>query len=130
MTDNRRLIQGFLVTGSIGFLVDAGLLHALFVLGYDPLVARAASVLVAITTTWYLNRRFVFRTDGRRTPEYLRHLSAQSVGMLINVAIYTVLIYTSDLFGSQPVFAVVVGSLTAMVFNFLSARYWTYRHNK
>jgi putative flippase GtrA len=42
--------------GGIGFVVDAGILQALFVRGIQPIIARCISFPVAVTATWLLNK--------------------------------------------------------------------------
>ena len=127
-TSNRRLFPKFVFVGTVGFLVDAVFLQTLFLLGYGPFVSRAFSVIVAMTATWYLNRTVVFQTSNAKGPEYLRHLAAQSVGMLVNVGVYAGVLLAVPALQQSPVIALIVGSLAAMIFNFFSAKLWTFRH--
>ena len=54
----------FGVVGTLGFLVDAGVLLAAIALGLGPWVGRLVSFLAAATVTYSLNRAWTFR---RRT---------------------------------------------------------------
>ncbi len=126
-SNDRRLFPKFVFVGTIGFLVDAVFLQTLFLLGYGPFISRAFSVVIAMTATWYLNRTIVFRTSNARGSEYLRHLAAQSVGMIVNVGVYAGLLLALPALQELPVIALIVGSLAAMVFNYFSAKFWTFR---
>lgn len=131
MTDSsaRQLFPKFVLVGTVGFLVDAVLLQTLFSLGHGPFVARLFSAFIAMTATWYLNRTLVFRSSSRRAPEYLRHLAAQSVGMLINLLVYVGLLLAVPELQDIPLLALVAGSLVALIFNFFSAKLWTFRND-
>ena len=126
-SNDRRLFPKFVFVGTVGFLVDAVFLQTLFLLGYGPFLSRACSVVIAMTATWYLNRTMVFQTSSAKGPEYLRHLAAQSVGMVVNIIVYSGLLLGLPVLQGMPVVALVGGSLAAMVFNFLAAKFWTFR---
>lgn len=126
-SNDSKLFPKFVFVGTVGFLVDAVFLQTLFLLGYGPFVSRAFSVVIAMTATWYLNRTIVFQTSNAKGPEYLRHLAAQSVGMLVNVGIYSGLLLAFTALQEIPIAALVAGSLAAMIFNFFSAKLWTFR---
>ena len=127
----------FVVVGTIGFLVDAGMLVLLMsAAGLGHYTGRVGSFLVAVVVTWWLNRTFTFRAprlsgQGRRVSilrEFATYVLFQSVGIAINFATYWTLIERYTLFHDQPVLAVAAGSLTAMVFNFVTARWIVFRH--
>lgn len=127
-SSDRHLFPRFVFVGAVGFLVDAVVLQTLFLLGYGPFLSRAFSVVVAITATWYLNRTVVFQTSTAKGPEYLRHLAAQSVGMLVNLIVYGGLLLALPVLQDMPIIALIGGSLAAMLFNFFAAKFWTFRH--
>ena len=119
----------FLVVGGIGFVVDAGIL-AILVHGYDwgDYSARGISFAVAVTVTWYLNRRFVFSAGQttNRKQEYTRYLAVQGTGMAINFLVYSVCIATNELMDTWPVLALAVGSAVALIFNYAGARIFVF----
>jgi putative flippase GtrA len=127
----------FVIVGTIGFVVDAGLL-VLFMAttGLGHYAARALSFTVAVGVTWWLNRSFTFRAlvaaETRQKPSILKELSTyvlfQSIGISINFGVYSLLIERYVFFYEQPALAVAAGSLTAMVFNFATARWIVFRH--
>ncbi len=125
----RTLLAGFLSVGALGFLLDVSVFQALFMFGYGAIVSRIVSAGAAITLTWYLNRRHVFRTaqTSRSGPEYARYLLIQTAGLAVNFAVYLALLYGVRVLREVPVVALCGGALTAITFNFLGARYWAFR---
>jgi len=120
----------FVVVGGIGFVIDASIL-AILVHGYSwgDYTARLVSFAVAVTATWYLNRRYVFsarKTLDRRS-EYSRYLVVQLIGMAINFLVYSLCIATVEIMDQWPVLALAVGSAVALFFNFLGARLFVFR---
>ncbi len=123
------LLAGFLSVGALGFLLDVSVFQALFMLGYGPIAARIVSSGAAITLTWYLNRRHVFRTaqKSRSGPEYARYVLIQSGGLAVNFGVYLALLNSMQVLREVPVLALCGGALVAITFNFLGARYWAFR---
>ena len=123
------ILPRFLVVGGCGFLLDAGIFQALVSADVGPIGARVVSAAAAITLTWYLNRRHVFRTHGvnRHGPEYLRYLSVQTFGLVINFGTFLILVTRVEAFRAMPLLALCAGAGLAIAFNFLGARYWAYR---
>ncbi len=59
--------------------------------------------------------------------EFATYVLFQSVGIAINFGVYSLLIERYAAFYDQPVLAVAVGSVVAMVFNFATARWIVFR---
>lgn len=125
----RRLLPGFAAVGALGFAVDAGILYLLVRSGYGPVVSRFVSASCAITVTWLLNRRYVFRTSDANSsmPEYFRYAGVQVLGFVVNFSVYLSLIGTVDYFHDHPVLALCWGALASLALTFLGARYFAFR---
>lgn len=125
----RTLLAGFLSVGVLGFLLDVSVFQTLFMFGYGAIASRIVSAGAAITLTWYLNRRHVFRTaeTSRSGPEYARYLIIQSAGLAVNFAVYLALLNGVQILREVPVVALCGGALVAITFNFLGVRYWAFR---
>ena len=109
------------MVGSVGFLVDAGLLALLVhVLGVGPFIARIPSFCCATIVTWWLNRRFVFadREHYSAARQYRRYFLAHEAGALTNFAIYGLAIATFSWFATWPVAALALGAGFALVVNY------------
>ena len=81
----------FALVGTLGFLVDAGVVLGLTGLGLGALAAQA----VAVTVTWLGNRSWTFRDRaGRHTlpQEWARYCSANVVGWVVNNGVYGLLV--------------------------------------
>ena len=119
----------FLGVGACGFLTDVGIFWLLGWLGNEPLPARVVSASAAITLTWYLNRLHVFRTAGfsPHGPEYLRYLTVQAFGLIVNFGAFLFLLARGGVFAELPILALCGGAALAIAFNFLGSRYWAYR---
>ena len=116
-----RRLPGFVLVGAIGFLIDAAILTALMKgLGFGPYGARAVSFTIAVTATWYMNRRWVFERNAVRmtSREYTSYIAVQVIGALINLSVFAAVIeFVPDLV-EMPVIPLAVGAAVALVFNF------------
>lgn len=127
-----RLLTGqflrFGVVGTVGFLVDTGVVYALRgVLGLYG--AGMVSYVVAATVNWALNRAWTFR-HARAHPahrQWALFLAACLGGFVLNRGTYAALIATQPLCVAYPVLAVAAGSLAGMLVNFALARSVVFR---
>ncbi len=115
----------FLLVGGIGFLVDAGVLIALYhLIGLALLPARLLSFATAVTVTWWLNRRITFAAgaSSRQWREWSRYTVVNGIGGTINLSVF--LLLTSYASGplAQPLPALAAASLIALLFNYTGSR--------
>lgn len=120
----------FLGVGGVGFLVDAGVLTWLVTSqdwGLYP--GRAVSFALAVTVTWYLNRRITFASHAAfdRGREYGHYLTTQIIGALINLGVYVSVIAVAPKLAAYPVIPLALGSTTALMFNFFAARVFVFK---
>jgi putative flippase GtrA len=116
----------FTLVGGIGFVVDAGLLRLLLVLGLGYYGGRVVSFLAAATTTWLLNRSFTFRREssavGHPAGEWVAYLGVMVIGGAVNYGTYAAAIELSELVRRHPELGVALGSLAGLCINFWSAK--------
>jgi putative flippase GtrA len=126
----RRQVGWFAVAGIAGFITDAVILYLALAAGLGPFTGRALSFLAAVGTTWGINRRHTFtvRPGEPLWREGLRYLAAMAFGGVVNFACYGAVIAVLPRSSWAPLAGLVVGTGFGMVCNFLSARYWVYRH--
>lgn len=125
----------FIVAGTVGFIVDAGILE--FVVRYANfglLSGRIVSFSVAVIVTWQINRLFTFKQKAISTigikkvsSEFLKYLLSSSMSIIINFGIYTFAIFSFTLCHEIPSLAVVFGSLGAMFVTFFMSKYWVFK---
>lgn len=129
-----REICRFAMVGGIGFAVDGGVLTYLANQeGFDVYLSRGVSFPSATLVTWALNRSFTFRlgktktTARERIREYARYFLVQSVGALINLAVFAGLLFGYPEFERNPIVPLATGSIVAMFFNFASSKSFAFR---
>ena len=125
-----RQLLSFTLVGVLGFVVDALALYmAMGLLGAGLYSGRLISYLTAATTTWALNRGYTFRSrrSQHRFAEWVRFLSANALGGLVNYGTYAFLITTYPFAATHPVLGVAAGSLAGLVINFSLSRAVVFR---
>lgn len=121
----------FCVSGVIGFIVDGGIVQLLVgVFGLDPYASRVASFLCAMTVTWLFNRHLTFSAAPHegRARQWSRYLLGALLGFVVNYGVYAAMVYQSPMVREWPVIGVAAGAAFGMVVNWISARYWVFRH--
>jgi putative flippase GtrA len=127
-----RQLGGFALVGGIGFLVDVAVTAGLALLGAGPILARAPAILAALTTTFGLNRIFVFPASGAGVVrDFARYAAVSAGGAALNAAAYLVVSAALSRSGVGPAAAatigVAAGSVVAMGANFMGYRGLVFR---
>ena len=122
-----RQIGWFTIAGIAGFGVDASVLYLLLACGLGPYSARLFSFLAAVFVTWQINRlrTFAVRPGELLWREALRYLAAMAFGGIVNYAVYSAIVTA----GWAPILGLIAGTGSGMICNFLSARFWVFRHH-
>ncbi|MDT8437600.1 MAG: GtrA family protein [Wenzhouxiangellaceae bacterium] len=132
-TSSRATFFRFACVGGTISLIDAGLLYLLKdAPGFNIYSARVVSYGAAMSAGYLLNRYFTFRhLDRARVlwDELLRFFSVHAVGGVLNYAVFALVVLLGgrlELGGwSQallPLFAIWIGGLVGMTFNYLASR--------
>jgi putative flippase GtrA len=114
----------FAFAGTIGFVVDAGVLLIVHQ-WLGAYYGRLASFACAVLTTWLINRSLTFRNQISNQPlhhEFSRYFLTTLVGGAVNVACYSLMVYGLALSVRALPLAVAVGSLAGMVVNYWLSR--------
>jgi putative flippase GtrA len=120
----------FVLAAAASFVVDAGVLTALVrAAHWAPWPGRFVSFPLAVTLSWWLNRRYAFRgrrsRDGRA--EYAGYWLIQLAGAALNFGVFGLCLHVVPALAAWPFVPVAVGGVAAMVFNFAVARSTLYR---
>jgi putative flippase GtrA len=117
----------FVFSGTLAFVVDAGILQLLTAFGgLHPIVARIGSLPCAQVTGWLSHRRFTFRLTTPPTfAELLRYLGVQSTVALINYGIFALIVLMWPAIGSMV--ALIVSCLIGMFFSYFGIRFAAFR---
>lgn len=106
----------------IDFLVYL-LLTRLFNLYY--ILAAVISFIVAVTWSFFLNRRWTFSHSGKNaTSQYIKFFIVNTVVMVLNLSSLFVLV---DLFNFYDLIAKLVAAIFLAVLNFSLNRFWTFK---
>ena len=120
-------LPSFATVGAAGFVVDATLLSLLVHVGsWSHYTARAVSFAAAVTVTWYCNRHWVFPRTDNATFEYGAYFGVQSVGAVINLGAYALIIALLPGLARAPVIPLAVGAALALLFNYWAASRWVF----
>ncbi|ESR25708.1 GtrA family protein [Lutibaculum baratangense] len=116
----------FCLVGGVAFVVDVVVLLALRELGWPLVAARTVSIWAAMSVAWFLNRRMTFKSDDpRRFHEYLRTMTANGIGAVTNLLVFTAALALWPDVGTIGAF--MAGSLVALAVNFLGNRRFAFR---
>lgn len=120
----------FGLIGSVGFVVDGGILTLLTLwLSLNLYLARAISFAWATGVTWYLNRCFTFnmhKVKKASKVEYVKYLAVQVGGGMLNLSVFMVLLYFFDWMNELPILPLAIGALFGMIFNYFFSRVWVF----
>ncbi len=130
----KRQIIRFAGVGSVGFVVDFMLTWGLTrQLGLQPAFSRIIAILVAMSVTYLLNRRFTFQArHGQRGREVTRYFAVNVTGATVNYGVFRLCLLVAPLLGLAPtsVFtlgpAIVAGSGSAMCLNYLGSHFFVF----
>jgi putative flippase GtrA len=126
--------------GGLNWLVDLGIVNLLIlVTGYSTgiyfILFKGISFASASTNSYFWNKFWVFRGVKKQseTKEVGKFAIATVLGMLVNIILASSIAFIGPLiFGgisskSWANIATIVGSLTAMIFNFLLYKIWVFK---
>lgn len=118
---------GFLFSGTLAFLADASILKLLTALfDLHPILARLIAISGALVVSWLAHRCFTFRLTNPPTfPEFLRFAAVGWAAAAVNYGIFAAIILARP--GIEPLIALFLSSLFAMVFSYLGMRFAAFR---
>lgn len=92
-------------------------------------VLKAVSFAVATLNGFYFNRRWTFRIRGREKAgvQLLRFVVVTTLGMLINVAVASQVHAGPEASTLNYYFSLACGTASAMMWNFLGHKFWSFR---
>jgi putative flippase GtrA len=127
-------------TGGLNWVVDLGVVNLLILLtgistGIYFILFKAASFTVAVTNSYFWNKLWVFKGAAaqNQTTEVTKFISASLIGLAFNVAFAASVVFvgpklvTSINSVTWANLGVVVGSLGAMLLNFVLYKIWVFK---
>jgi putative flippase GtrA len=113
----------FATVGVTNTVLSLALYAALLGLGTFYLAASAVAFAVATLNSYALNRRWTFRSTGRRSPEVLRFYLVSAAGLALNLALLS--LFVEDVSLPSLVAQLAVIPLVSVV-TFTWNRRWTF----
>ena len=91
--------------------------------------AKLVAFLAAVTTTWALNRAWTFagRGSGSLLRQWALFLSANSLGALLNIGTFFLLVWLVPFFAAYPIVPILAGVVAGMFVNFALSRRVVFR---
>lgn len=126
-----RQIIFFGFAGVVGFAVDTLVLY-LLKSAFGLYWARFFSFVAAVWVTWMINRHITF-TEKRYTHWYQElayYFLCMTVGGVVNLATYMLLVSQNTIIVQYPIIGVAVGSLAGMIVNFLNSKFFIFKQKK
>ena len=123
-------ILRFGATGSLGFVVDAGLVTLLCnVWGLGPALARVIAIGAAVMVTITVNRHWTFEhaRSGRLWFQSFAYVAVQGAGLALNFAVFMALVAQGGTWQRWPFLAVAAGSIAAMAVTFGLSKWVVFR---
>jgi putative flippase GtrA len=133
-TQIQRQIFRFLQVGLVGFTIDVSVISLLlYGVGLEAtdvglIGSRVVSFLAAISATFFLNASYTFGSSLRQA-SFSVYVAIQCLGAAINLGTYTALVLFGP-FNQDPLVALVIGSASATLSNFLLARRFVYHRGE
>jgi putative flippase GtrA len=121
----------FALVGVVGFIVDAGTLQGRVSLaGWGLISARLVAVPTAVFATWVLNRTVTFPEShaGPALRSLARYFAVSAAGATVNFCVYSALVFASTSMAALPVLPLAIGSIAALVVNYLGSKHYAFRH--
>lgn len=117
-----RLLR-FAVVGAIAFVLTGAILFALMRVGVPAWIAQVPAIAAGLVTTYVLNRSFTFRATEDASPaEFARYVATSATGAAVNYLTFLLMIGI----GLSPFIALVAGTATGMVTNFLGYQVYVF----
>ena len=118
---------GFLFSGGVAFLVDAGITVGLIHLAsFDPFSARLIAVIVTMVVAWLMHRRITFNVQiSPSWGEFIRFAAVAWSASVLNYIIYAAILLVRP--ATLPILALVVSSGAAAFFSYAGFRLGVFR---
>jgi putative flippase GtrA len=124
---------GFCVVGFLGFFFDYGFFKLFFKLFKNNIYfVKVISTFFAITLTFFLNKFFTFKTylgqlKYKRNKEYIIYFLIQSIGGIINIFSFSLLIFIYPELRNAPFLPIALSAFFVAFLNFIILKLLVYK---
>ena len=115
-----------LVVGGIVFLVDAGILWLLYIVGLHYLICAVFSFIIAVMLNYFLSIHFIFFETAKfkRLGEIATYFAVSLVGLALTVGLMWLF---TELVGLFFMLSKVIATLLSFIWNFTARKMILYR---
>jgi len=120
----------FSIIGGIGTIINLFVVFITFdILNISYMVSIIIGFVVALTTNFFLNRRFTFANaeDGHIFKQYAAFSTTCIFGFCINWVISVSLFKTIPFFQKYYLLTTLIGILCGLIFNFFGSKFFVFR---
>ncbi len=121
------------MVGSVVFVIGSTILYLeIHELGMNPFWAQFPMLLLSMTCSWLLNRWLTFRAKSGLTwwREWFRFMIVNGIGAIISSGTYTLILFLTHKSSFMPYFALGVGTLVALSWNYLGSKHVVWRGHR
>lgn len=113
----------FVLAGGIGFITEVIIIQLLIsVFSVSFIAVRAVSFPIAVSVTWFINRKITFLSKNRVASELSQYILIQILGGLINLSIYYLIIPNQHFQSVNPIFVLAIAAFCSMIFTFYTSK--------
>jgi putative flippase GtrA len=121
----------FGVIGGLGFIIEASIITlVVHHWNWNPIEARIISFPSAVLATWWLNRKYNFRSKNNLIAEGSSYFVTQLVGALSNLAVFVLCVSIYPLFAALPVAGLALGAAAGLLVNFTLSHFFVFKPSK
>jgi len=122
----------FSIVGAIGFIIDSSVLYMLRDL-LGLYFARLVSFLIAMLSTWILNRTITFNQKDsglKKSKELISYFLFMLIGGAVNYITYSFAVSCSTFIETHPVLGVGIGSVAGLGVNFTTSSLFIFKDKR
>jgi len=124
----------FAVVGTLGTLIDFGLLNLLVIsTGAGVYFSATLSFIAAVVNNFFLNKYWTFKSPyltKKSRDLFIQFLIVSVIGLGLNLTIMYLLMDIFHLGHERYNFAKAAAVVVVLVWNFLANKFWTFKVNK
>ena len=124
--DELKLNSRYAVAGILNTFIGLGVILGLTKLGVKPIVANLLGYAIAFTFAFFGSKRFVFRTEGYFTSEFIRYLGFFVFSYIVNILVLYVCISWYDI---SPIVSQGFATFSYIISMYLSSRLFVFNNN-
>ena len=119
----------YLMCGAFSTSCDFFIYYGLYHHGLQMDISKGASFLIATFISYFLNKKFTFKTEQRSIIEFVNFILVHVLSMLVDVGANRLFIFVIGLFimSHQKIFlAFILATSISVIVNFAGQRYWVF----